>query len=312
MAAPAPVWDSEVLARVRHLHLRARAATDALLIGEHRSRRVGQAIEFADYQEYRPGMDIRGLDWRVWGRTDRYVVRRFETETELPCTVVVDLSGDLGAGKGRGRGRPDLDGSKAGYAITLAATLAYFLHRHGEPVGLEIVAGEGITARALAPRGGRNHLQLIFTLLATVQPGGRADLAAALARVGGRVKHRSWVGLVTDGMEEPSAWLPSLGAFARRGADVRMFHLYDPREWGLDWSRPAVFFSPEGGTELAVDPDGARAAFADVTREYVREVRAGVVKWGGRYHLIPTDAPMDGVLRRAILDQVPGPDEVWG
>ena len=77
-----------MLARVRHLHLRARHLTDALLMGEHRSRRVGQAVEFADYQEYLPGMDLRGLDWRVWGRSDRYVVKRFETETELPCSVM--------------------------------------------------------------------------------------------------------------------------------------------------------------------------------------------------------------------------------
>ena len=89
------VWDPEVLARVRHLHLRARRLTDAMLMGEHRSRRVGQAVEFADYQEYLPGMDLRHLDWRVLARSDRLVVRRFETETQLPCTLVLDLSGDL-------------------------------------------------------------------------------------------------------------------------------------------------------------------------------------------------------------------------
>src|SRR5215210_7559135 len=126
MAESLPTWDAAVLARVRHLHLRARMLTAAILTGEHRSRKVGQAVEFADYQEYLPGMDLRGLDWRVWGRTDRYVVKRFETE--MPCTVVLDLSADLATGD-RGRGRlPDLEGSKAGYAITLAATLLYFLH----------------------------------------------------------------------------------------------------------------------------------------------------------------------------------------
>src|SRR5688500_9426098 len=144
-------WDSAVLARVRHLHLRARTLTAALLTGEHRSRKVGQAVEFADYQEYLPGMDLRGLDWRVWGRPGRYVVKRFETETELPCTVVLDLSADLATGdKGRGK-LPDLEGSKAGYAITLAATLLYFLHLHGEPVGLELVAGTGVSFRSLPP-----------------------------------------------------------------------------------------------------------------------------------------------------------------
>ena len=173
--------------------------TDSLLMGEHRSRRVGQAVEFADYQPYQPGMDIRGLDWRVWARTDKWVTKRFETETQLPCTVVLDLSGDLGTGRSAAHGYPDLEGSKAGYAITLAATLLYFLHRHGEPVGLEIVAGEGMVHRSLPARTGRNHLQLLFLTLASARPSGVADLLPALSRVGARTRRRSWVGVITDG-----------------------------------------------------------------------------------------------------------------
>jgi uncharacterized protein (DUF58 family) len=299
------VWDPAVLARVRHLHLRARTLTDALMMGEHRSRRVGQAVEFADYQEYVPGMDLRGLDWRVWGRTDRYVVKRFETETELPCSVVLDLSADLGTGQGAsGTALPDLDGSKAGYAITLAATLLYFLHRHGEPVGLELVAGTGMQHRSLPPRGGRNHLQMCFMSLAGCRPMGRAELLPALSHVGRRVRRRSFVAVLTDGMEEPSGWLPALGAFARRGADLRVFHLYDPGEWTLAFERPALFYSPEGGGELPVDPQGAREAFAEVAAEFEREVRGGVVRWGGRYIPVSTKRSMDVVLRQAISGDV--------
>jgi uncharacterized protein (DUF58 family) len=299
-----PSWDAAVLARVRHLHLRARMLTASILTGEHRSRRVGQAIEFADYQEYLPGMDLRGLDWRVWGRSDRYVIKRFETETELPCTVVLDLSGDLGTGdRSKHGGLPDLEGSKAGYAITLAATLLYFLHLHGEPVGLELVSGEGTNFRSMPPRGGRNHLQLLVVQLATVRPGGVADLLPALTRVGSRTRRRSWVGIITDGMEEPGRWLPALGAFARRGTDLRLFHLYDRREWTMDFDHPALFFSPEGGEELAVDPDGAAGAFREVVQEYVNEVRSGVVRFGGRYLPVRTDLAMERVLRSAILDE---------
>jgi uncharacterized protein (DUF58 family) len=301
------VWDADALARVRHLHLRARTLTDALLVGEHRSRRVGQAVEFADYQEYLPGMDLRGLDWRVWGRSDRYVIKRFETETELPCTVVLDLSGDMGTGdRSLNAPRPDLEGSKAGYALVLAATLLYFLHRHGEPVGLEIVAGQGIPHASLPPRGGRNHLQLLFLMLASVRPGGRAGLREALVRVGSRVRRRSWVGLVSDGMEEPGDWLPALSAFAKRGADLRFFHVHDPREWSLDLQQPALFYSLEGGDDLAVDPAGAQEAFREVVQEYVAEVRGGVVRFGGRYMSVPTNRPLSEVIQAAILDDVRG------
>jgi len=282
--------------------------TEAFLMGEHRSRRVGQAVEFADYQPYLPGMDTRGLDWRVWARTDRFVVKRFETETELPCTVVLDLSGDLKTGTGAAHAYPDLDRSKAGYAITLAATLLYFLHRHGEPVGLELVAGEGMLHRSLPARGGRNHLQLLFLMLASSRASGVADLLPALGRVGARTRRRSWVAVITDGMEEPSRWLPALGAFARRKADLRLFHVHDPREWRLDFDRPSVFYSPEGGAELPVDPAGAKAAFAEVVADYVHEVKRGVTRWGGTYLRVPTDRPLETVLGAAIRGRSDGGD----
>ena len=301
-AARAEPWDAEVLSRVRHLHLRARTLTDSLITGEHRSRRVGQAVEFADYQEYLPGMDLRHLDWRVLGRSDRLVVKRFETETELPCTVVLDLSGDLSTGETGRHGYPDLDRSKTGYAITVAATLLYFLHRHGEPIGLEVVAGD-IPWRSMPARSGRNQLHQLFLALAAAKAGGRADLLPALTRVGGRTRRRSWVAVISDGMEEPEHWLPSLGAFARRGADLTFFHLYDRREWKLDFQQPAVFFSPEGGDELPVDPGGAQAAFSEVVREYVAEVRSGVTRFGGRYLGVPTDRPLEQVIRRAVLGE---------
>ena len=184
-------WDPIVLSRVRHLHLRARILTDSLLMGDHRSRRVGQAVEFADYQEYAPGMDLRFVDWKVWGRSDRHVVKRFENETQLPCTLVLDLSGDMGTGATGCGGYPDLDATKAGYAITLVATLAYWFHRHGEPVGLEIVAGADSGHCSLPPRGGRNHLQQLFLMLASARPGGIAGLRSALGRVGSRTRRRS-------------------------------------------------------------------------------------------------------------------------
>jgi uncharacterized protein (DUF58 family) len=293
-------YDPEVLSRVRHLHLKARVLTDSLLMGEHRSRRVGQAVEFADYQEYRPGMDPRRLDWRVWARTDRYVVKRFLTETQLPCTVVLDMSADMSTGsKGIG-GHPDLDTSKAGYAITLAATLLYWLYRHGEPVGLELVGGDGSTHIRLPPRGGRTHLQLIFLSLASVRPGGKANLKESLVYAGARLRRRSWVAVVTDGMESPEEWLPALGGFARQRTDLNFFHLYDEGEFNLDFSRPALFYSPEGGESLAVDPVGAQEAFEEVSAEYVAEVKSGVVRWGGRYIRANTRQPLELALRALV------------
>lgn len=295
-----PVWDAEVLSRVRHLHLQARVRTDALLVGSHRSRRVGQAIEFADYQEYVPGMDPRRLDWRVLGRTDRLVVRRYETETELAATVVLDLSGDLGTGAGASRGYPPLAGSKAGYAISLAASALSWLHRQGEPVGLRVVGGTNVRFPVLPPRTGANHLRLAFLQLASARPGGRAELATALHEVGRTTRRRSLVIVVSDGMEEPAAWLPALRAFTRRGTDLRFVHLYDRAELTLDVGPARLLYSPEGGVELPVDPEGVQKEFREVVAAYLAEVRAGVVGARGQYLLAPTDEDPARVLRLLV------------
>lgn len=301
-AAARPIaWDAEVLSRVRHLHLVARAVADRLLLGSHRSRRVGQAIEFADHQPYTPGTDPRRIDWRVAARSDTLLVRRHETETEIPCLVVLDLSGDLGTGEGAAAGRlPDLSGTKAGFAITLAATSLVWLHRQGEPVGLWVVGGEGAGPLELLPRRGRSQLQRALLGLAAVRPAGRADLADTLVRVASRVRRRSVVVVVSDGMEEPSAWLPALQAFARRGADLRFVHVWDRGELTLDGASPALFYSPEGGEDLAIDPVGARAELAEVVEGWLSEVRDGVVAAGGRYVAAPSDRGLVPVMLRLV------------
>lgn len=321
MAPPEPVYDPAVLARVRHLHLRARVLTDALLQGEHRSRRVGQAIEFAGYQEYLPGLDLRRLDWRVLARADRLVVKTFETETELPITVVLDLSADLATGAPGRRGwarrllranpkstLPDLDDSKAGISLTLAATLLYFFHLHREPIGLELIAGEGSGARSLRTRSGRSHLQACFLALAAARPSGRASLGETLAKLGDRTRRRSLVLVISDGMEEPAEWLPAIAAFARRRTDLRFVHVFDPREWSLEIDQPARLYSPEGGDDLAVDPQAARSALQDVAREYVEEVRAGIAKWGGVYVPAPLHGGIEGIVQRVIRGRPAPPD----
>ncbi len=303
MASPAigsPAWDPEVLARIGALHLRARQATAGLLHGAHRSQRVASNVEFADYKEYAPGDSLKDLDWKVAARSDRLVVRRHQAETELRCTLLLDASGDLGTGaKGRYR-LPPLDGNKFGYAITLVATLAYFLHRHGEPVGLQILGGTGVRWPYIPPRSSPAHLAQILAALASLAPSGRASLDRGLRELGARVQRRSLVILVSDFMEEPALWGQAMLALGRRRADVRAVHLHDAREWALDYPDPMRFFSPEGGEPLPLDPSGAREAFKDVVAEYLAEVRASMARTRAQHQLVATSEPLERVVAAVL------------
>ncbi|MEC8194611.1 MAG: DUF58 domain-containing protein [Myxococcota bacterium] len=287
-------WDVELLDRIERLHLSARRAVEGWRHGGHTSRTIATNIEFVDHKEYAPGDPIRHVDWKVAARTDKLVIRRHEAETIVPVMLVVDASGDLGTGQGP----PDLERSKFGAAITMAATLAVFLSNRGDPVGLKIVAGTGHPGGRIPP--GPRSLPAVIRALASVRPAGVANLHDALARLGEQLPRRSVAIMVSDLMEDPAKWGPSLGAMAARGVDCRVVHVYDPAEWGLDYAKPVVLFSPEDEASLAVDPETLRDAMNTVVDDYVAEVRGVLGRYRCSHHLAPIDRPLDLLLASVL------------
>jgi uncharacterized protein (DUF58 family) len=213
---------------------------------------------------------------------------------ELPVTVVLDASADLGS-------TPE----KFDLAIRLAATLAYFLHLDGEPVGLVIGAGDDVPIRRLPARRGRRHLAQVFTSLAMVRPAGRAGLDGLFRQVGGSLGARTLVAVVSDFMEEPATWTGSLAALTRNHVDLRALHVYDPVELELRYQHPLRLRSPETAAELPVDPDAARALFGEVVDEYFAEVRGAVHARRGRHQRVPAGADLTSVLVQ-FADGTPG------
>ncbi|MCK6522591.1 DUF58 domain-containing protein [Myxococcota bacterium] len=280
------LWDPNVLARVRRLHLLAVQTVEGLLHGGHKSRRVGANVEFADYKDYSPGDSLRDLDWKVLARSDRLVVRRYEVETELQCVLVLDASGDLSTGQGSPYTLPELEGTKFGYSLVLTATLAYYLIKQQEPVGLLVLGGSGPGAGAYLPaRGG----------------------GAQLARM-----RRGLVALISDLMEEPEGWMPSLSALSRRRPDLAVFHVMDRRELTLDFERPALYFSPEGGEALPIDPIGAAPELRGVLNAWLEELRGGLAEHRGRYYPAWTDLPLHAALAPMITGRRAMPDRDLG
>ena len=297
------LWDPEVLARIRHLALVARHAVDGVQHGLHVSRAVGSSVEFQDYKAYAPGDPLSKLDWRVAARSDRLVVRRHRAESQLPCWIALDASGDMGTGVrslGHDAPRLPLDGSKLGYALCLAATIAWYLTLQGEPVGVAIMGGQGAPWTLLPPRTGRRHMGRILGSLASLEPAGRADLATGLGGLAQRLRKASLVILISDLMEEPDRWGPSLRALGQRRGELRVLHLWDPGELDLQYPRVARFFSPEGGESLPLDPAESRAEFREVVEDWRAEVQRLVLAWQGLYLPAPTDRPLADPLLRLL------------
>ena len=241
-------------------------------------------------------MDLRFLDWKVWGRTDRLVVQRFESETELHATVVLDLSGDMATGLLRMGACLISKIRRLGTRLCLLQRFYISFVSMGSLLGWTSLAPR--PQHAYPPRGGRQQLRRLFAALASVKPGGAADLRDSLIRVGQRSRRRA--SFSADGMEEPSQWIPTLAAFSKRRADVRFMHIRDSRDWSCSFSQPANFYSPEGGEVLAVDPVAARVAFAAVAQEFQDEIREGVARWGAQYIDTPTDMSLLMPLQKAL------------
>lgn len=275
----------EVLERVRHLHLRARQAVAGLYAGPHRSVRLGQAVEFADYKPYLPGDSLRDLDWRVLARSDRTVVKRYRAETEMRATIVFDASADLGSVP-----------AKWEQAVTLAATLATFLQGEGAPVGLVLAGGEAASRSNHEPRRGAAHLARVLHALASVRPAGRAGLAGVFAKVGGHLTPRAMVVVVSDFMEEPAEWAGEVAALTQRRADLRAFHLWDRGEYELRYDAPLRLRSPETSREEPIDPDGARAGIQAVAETYVSDVRTAIRARRGLYQRVESQDELTPIL----------------
>lgn len=258
--------NTELLARVRSLHLVARRLVVGVRTGSHLAAQRGFEAEFLGYRPYFPPHPLKDVDWRVYARTDRLVVRERRAERELACTLVLDASADLGSTP-----------AKWQCALEVTAALAFAVLANGDPVGLCIGAGVGMTEANIPARRARGQLARILLALASTRPAGRAELATLFTRVGERARGRTLVGVVSDFMEDPAQWRGALAAMARRQIDLRGVLVFDRAELDLVGDDPARLVSPETGLQFPIDPAAVRLQFSEVVGIWREEVRSAMV-----------------------------------
>jgi len=280
----------EQLAALGGLELVARRVVEGFLAGIHRSPFRGFSVEFAEHRPYQPGDDLRHVDWRMYGRSDRYYVKQFEEDTNLRANVLVDASGSMGWSSAPGR-LP----TKLWYARQLAASLSLLLLRQGDAVGLTVF-DERVRARVRA-KGGRRHWAELLRTLDTAEAGGRTSTSEPLREIAVRLRRRGLVVLVSDLLGDVEETLLALRFLRHRGHEVLVFHVMDPGERALPQLADARFVEPETGEELPV-------SVAEMRDEYTAAVDAALAEWrdalrpqGIDYVVVGTDQPMTLALR---------------
>jgi uncharacterized protein (DUF58 family) len=271
---------------IKNLELRARVVVEGFWNGLHRSPYHGFSVEFTEYRQYSPGDDPRYLDWRLYARTDRYYIKKFEDETNLRCHLLVDGSRSMTYGS--------LGWTKAEYARTLAATLAYFLHQQGDALGL-LTFDESIRDY-LPARHRRSHLrQLMLTL--EKPAGGRAtDLTAPLKRIVELVRKRGLMIFLTDLLAPIETLEQNLGNLVACGHDVLLFHVMDPAERDFNFDKATLFLDVESERDLYIDPAAARKEYLRKLEAHTAAARQCCDHLGIGYHPLATDAPLELAL----------------
>jgi uncharacterized protein (DUF58 family) len=279
--------DPTALARFGRLELVARLVVEGMMSGLHRSPFKGFSVEFAEHRQYGPGDEIRHIDWRAFGKTDRYFVKEYEEETNLRAYLVVDSSGSM-AYAGR-------TASKFEQARRLSASLAYLMIGQRDAVGL--VTFDTAVRAMIPPRSSPGHFSVLCSALERTKTGGEARLSGILHALAERIRRRGLIVIVSDGFDDVEDLAAALRHLRHRRHEVLFFHTLAPEEEEFPFRKPARFRSLErAGHDVRIDPASLRAAYLERFNTFCATLKDRLHAMGADYHRVSTADPVDRIL----------------
>ncbi|MEI8210612.1 MAG: DUF58 domain-containing protein [Planctomycetota bacterium] len=276
----------EAIRRISSMELRARNIVEGFLSGMHRSPYFGQSVEFVQHRQYVPGDDLRHIDWKVWGRQDRLVIKQYEEDTNLRCTLLVDASASMSYGRGAL--------NKFDYAATIAACLAYLSLRQQDSVGLTLFDNEIRTK--LPWRSSRSHLNTIYRSLQQSKPADKTDLAKVFLEINDSYPKRSLMVIASDFLGSEKESLQGLAALRSAGHDILVFHILDDDELDFPFNDPTRFEGMESIDQLNCNPRALREGYLESLQRFLDRVRHACASSRIDYQLIRTSRNIDAAL----------------
>ena len=289
--------DAELAERVAALRLDTSHVVEGVMSGIHRSPHRGASVVFVEHRDYRPGDDLRLLDWRAFARNDRHVTKRFEQETELTLHLWLDASASMHFGEGAHE--------KARCAATLLAAFATLAHAQGDAVGS--VRFDDALRGELPPRTSPAHLRAVLEALAAPATARAHTSLAALGDAAERLGRRGVVLVASDLLDLDPHALDALEHVARRGHDLRVFQILHRDELELPRDGPALFHGLEDERAIEADPAEVRDAYRAELDAHLEACRRRVLEVGGRHRLVVTDEPLAVVISESLLERGRGP-----
>jgi uncharacterized protein (DUF58 family) len=276
--------DPVVLARIGNLELVARSVVDGFINGMHRSPYFGASVDFAEHRGYTPGDDIRRVDWKLFGRTDRFYIKEYEADSNANFAVLLDVSKSMGFGS---RGITKLD-----YARILAGCLTYLVHRQRDRVGF--VAFDNEVVEHVPPSA--KHMEVTLHVLDRLKPSRPGQLGPPLKKLAEHFARRGVLVLISDFYEDPETVLEAIAPLRFRGHDIIAFHVLDPAEIEFNYDEASAFEDLESGEQIPIVPEALAEQYRQLVREHTEALRSKFSELRIDYALLNTKMPLDHAL----------------
>ncbi len=280
--------DPELIARLSKMEVRSRATVEGIIEGLHKSPIKGFNVEFSEYRQYVPGDSVRDIDWKVYGKTDKYYIKEHEEETNLSGYIIMDTSGSM-----EYKGAGDL--SKMDYAATLAASLSYLMLKQQDSVGL-VTFANGVR-KIIRPRTGMAHLKVICTELEETKPESITSIGESLDVVGQIMKKRGVFIVFSDLMDDPKVIINKLRQLKKRRHEIVLYHVLDRDEITFPFDDTTAFLDLEDKNEIIADAFSLREEYLKRVRKMVNTFKTALRKSGIDYLLADTSIPLENNLR---------------
>lgn len=281
----------EIISRLDNLSLKARLVVEGFIVGLHKSPYHGFSVEFSEHRSYGPGDEIRHIDWKLWGKTERYYVKQFEEETNLRSHLLVDQSRSMDFKSG--------SVSKLTYAQMLAASLAYLMIKQQDAAGLTLFDSE---IRSYIPsRSKTSHLNVLLRQMDHINPGPETYISPILHKTAEAIRKRGLIILISDLFDDPDEIVSGLKHFRHKGHEVIVFQILDRQELTLDFTDRTLFRDMETKEEIITEPWHIQKDYQLSLQAFCDHIRNRCRRNYIDYVRLTTDQPLDLALVEYLI-----------
>lgn len=279
--------DPQIISKLSNLELRARLVVEGFMVGLHKSPYHGFSVEFSQHRPYMQGDDLKNVDWKVFGKTEKFFIKQYEEETNLKSYIILDTSKSMEFKSGSNI-------SKLNYSMILAAALSYLMIKQQDAVGLALYSEK--IDKLLPPKSSRTYLQEILRQLSTVVAGEKTNTASSLGEIAEKIKRRGLVIIISDFFDDIDSVIKSLKKFSFMKNEVIIFQILDPMEKSFGFGKDAIFRDMETQEEITTQPYQIQKAYQQAMNEFTNKIKRECLNSNFDYNLIDTSTPFDKAL----------------